>query len=231
MPSFFRRDRKEPTPQLSIRDVLFADDTLEHMATHSDGSSDDQPWCYFTTAQQALNKGNRNIALIELKKILSLPELESRVYLQAWHCLRTLGEFPPPDSAHTIRGVVVEVALAQGLDLVAAYSDHSARYFNYSGAGIVWDVRDPEIDRLIDELLALGQNIVRQTGPWNKPRPPAPPQGNVRLNLLTFGGLHFGQADLDVMAQDPIGSAALRAAFNLMQALIARQQKAQHKSV
>jgi hypothetical protein len=51
-----------------------------------------------------------------------------------------------------------------------------------------------------------------------------------RANALTFGGLHFGQAALSVLAADPLGGPAIKAAFNLMQALIARQQASQQLS-
>lgn len=49
--------------------------------------------------------------------------LEARVYLQAWHSPRELDEPTPPDMAWTIQGVVVEVGLKGGLEMVAAYSD------------------------------------------------------------------------------------------------------------
>ena len=44
----------------------------------------------------------------------------------------------PPEKAQDVLGVVVEVAMEKGLDLVAGYADHHARY-NYSGAAIVWE--------------------------------------------------------------------------------------------
>jgi len=136
--------------------------------------------------------------------------------------LRNLGQLPPEDSADEIQGVVVEVVLDRGLDIIAAYTDGSARYFNYSGAAIVWDVQDAEIDQLVAELLSVGQSIVDISEPWDGPRPPAPPVGMVRINGLTFGGLHFGQGDFKAISQDGLGGLALRGAFDLMQALIAK---------
>ena len=106
--------------------------------------------------------------------------------------------------------------------MVAAYADHTARYFNYSGAGVVWDIPDQEIDQLIDRLLSLGQEIIPHIGLWEQERPPAPPVGSVRINLLTSGGLYFGQAAFADMGQDPLGGKALKAAITLMKALIAR---------
>jgi hypothetical protein len=222
MLSWFTKQKKAPNTQPSIRDVLFGDESLEKMATYAQGSTGDEPWSHFAAADQSSKQGNKKGAIAELRKVLEMDRLESRLYLQAWNCLRTLGETPPADDASEIRGAVVEVAMDKGLDLVAGYADHTARYFNYSGAGVVWDTSDPEIDRLIDNLLKVGQHIIRQIGPWDGPRPSAPPQGSVRINLLTFGGLYFGQGEFNTMSQDQLGGPAIQAAFELMQALMAK---------
>ena len=209
--------------QLSIRDLLFGDLSLEMIASFAARTGDDSPWAHFAVAHQRHQQGDSFGAIVELEKVLDLERLESRVYLQAWYCLRQLGSFPPADIASEIKGVVVEAALEEGLDIVAAYADHSARYFNYSGAGVVWDIAEPEMDKLIDRLLSQGQEIIPHIGLWEQPRPPAPPAGTVRINLLTCGGLYMGQAAFADMGQDPLGGQAIKAAITLMQALIARQ--------
>jgi hypothetical protein len=109
--------------------------------------------------------------------------------MQAWHCLRDLGQFPPEAQAREIQGLVVEVALERGLDIVAVYADGSTRYFNYSGAAIVWDVQDAEIDRMVTELLTVGQGLVDVSEPWDGPHPPAPAIGWVRINAFRAGHL------------------------------------------
>jgi hypothetical protein len=78
------------------------------------------------------------------------------------------------------------------------------------------------MNELIDALLAASAQVVQQIGPWDKPRPPAPQENQVRLSFLTPSGLHFGQAGLDVMSRDPIGSQVLNLAAGLMNALIER---------
>ncbi|GAB2962493.1 hypothetical protein GCM10027048_33810 [Hymenobacter coalescens] len=89
-------------------------------------------------------------------------------------------------------GVVVEVGMEQGFDLVAAYADGTARYYNYSGAGVVWERPDDSLAAPVQALLAAGERVVGQIGPWEQPRPAAPPQGSARINMLTPAGLHFG---------------------------------------
>lgn len=216
------KKKQELTPQRAIRDTLFGDDPLEVVA----GYGTHGPWGYFANAHHLVKKRNTAGAIEELQKVLVMPGLEARVYLQTWHCLRALGQTPPPDRAKKIQGAVVEVAMDNGLDIVAGYADHSARYYNYSGAGIVWDTSDPEINLLIDRLLAVGQEIIFRIGPWNQPRPAPPPTGSVRINLLTFEGLYFGQGGYEVLSQDAMGGPAIQAAFNLMQGLTAKQQAA-----
>ncbi len=112
--------------------------------------------------------------------------------------------------------------MAKGLDIVAAYPDHSARYYNFSGKSIIWEHPDDSLDDKIDALMAASARVVAQIGPWDKPRPPAPPQDQVRLCFLTPSGLHFGQAPMNAMSKDPIGGPVFYLAGGLMQALIAR---------
>lgn len=85
-----------------------------------------------------------------------MPDLESRHYLEAWHCLRSLGEIPTDQESTRLLGVVVEVGMAKGVDLVAGYSDHHARYYNHSGAGVVWERPTAQLDSTIDNVLKAG---------------------------------------------------------------------------
>jgi hypothetical protein len=122
-----------------------------------------------------------------------MPGLESRQYLQAWHVLREQGVRPPAETAKHVYGAVVEVALPDGLDVLAAYADGSARYLNWSGAAIVWEAPDPRFQPHIEAVLRAGAAIAQRIGPWEDPRRGPPPTGHIRLNLLTPSGLHFGE--------------------------------------
>ncbi len=73
--------------------------------------------------------------------MLNQPGLESRHYLQAWHFLRAAGIQPPEQWAQFVLGVVVEVGMPGGADLVAAYADGSARFYSHAGGGVVWDAQ------------------------------------------------------------------------------------------
>jgi hypothetical protein len=117
-------------------------------------------------------------------------------------------------------GVVVEVAMPEGLDLLAVYSDYTARYYNYSGAGVVWERPNESIDREVAQVIQAGQVIMNRVGPWEGQRPGSPKTGHTRINLLTSEGLHFGEAPMSVLMNDSLGGPMLQAAIALMSRLI-----------
>ena len=122
--------------QAKLRDTLFADSTLaELLRTLSTEAKANEPFAVFAQAFEARNTGQMEKA-VELLKTLTDGQ-EPRVKLLAWAALRELGTVPPPERAKEVLGVVVEVAMKGGEDLVAAYAGHTARYYNYSGAGVV----------------------------------------------------------------------------------------------
>lgn len=158
----FNWSKKTPQVDFSeIRDVLFGDLPFSHWPPES--STDAEPWLSFVRAKQQSELGNKAEEINVLQGILSKPDLESRHFLQAWHFLRELG-VAPTDEAKQVYGVVVEVALPKGLDIVAAYADHTARYFNFSGTAVVWERPDESLDASIDDLLKSGQTVVDQIG-------------------------------------------------------------------
>ena len=153
-----------------------------------------------------------------------MPDSTSRYRLQAWHFQKSLGHKPSAADGKTILGVVYEISTKHGLDIMAAYPDHSARYWNYSGAGVVWEHADKSLDAEIDSLIASGAAVVEEIGVSVEPRPDAPPKGQVRISFLTPGGISMGQGPFDDLVADPKGARALNAATKLMESLMAKSQ-------
>jgi hypothetical protein len=217
-----------PPPQRAgTRDALFGDIPLPRLlGMFKPEALSVEPWKTLRRASTAMNSGDTQAAILALRSLLETPQLESRVILQAWHALRSLGEKPPEAIEKQLLGVVVEVGMPKGLDLLAAYADRRARYCNFSGATIVWERPNDTLDASIDEVLLKGTEVVSKIGPWKGVRPPAPRDGQARINLLTPSGLHFGEGTMDQLGKDPMGGAVLASAIGLMQRLIEISEKA-----
>jgi len=227
---FGRKDPQQPVAgdsvSLLMRDTLFGDMPLDRWK--AEGTAEQQPpWRQFAQAREHLKHGEKEPAIARWREVIMEPGLEPRLYLQAWHFLRSQGEMPPPDLAQRVLGVIVEVMLPDGLDIVAAYSDHSARYYNHRNGSVIWERPDASLDGAIDALHSAGARVVAQIGPSNEPQhPPPPPLGQTLLSFLTPGGLHYGQGGINTFSNDPKGGPVLKAAFELMQALMAKTGKA-----
>jgi hypothetical protein len=216
-------EKNDKNNHFAIRDTLFGDMPI---SAWNGANSRNEPWISFQRVENDLESGKTQRAIEELEKITKTPGLESRHYVQAWHFLKQLGVKPPDTKAKEVYGVVVEVSMEQGLDIVAAYADHSARYYNYSGAAVIWENPDGSLMKEIENLLNAGKNIIHQIGPWEEKRPGAPPKGQARVSVLTPSGLHFGQAPLEALANDEMGGPIIKAATDLMQALIRKSEEA-----
>lgn len=215
---------KQPSAPNPIRETLFGDMPLENWPSAST-AAEEFPWSKFVEARANIADGRAEAAVAYWREILEHPGLEPRHYLQAWNFLRQYGQQPPPETAKLLLGVIVEVAMPEGLDLLAAYSDHSARYYNSSGAGVVWDHPDDSLNSKIDALFTESRQVVANIGPWEGQRPPAPPRGQARLSFLTPGGLCFGQGPMDALSRDALAGDVLNAATILMKALISKTEK------
>ena len=73
-----------------IRDILFGDLPVD--AWPSDEGLSVEPWATFVNARRHKDAGDADTATQSLHQILSMKDLESRHYLQAWHFLRLLGD-------------------------------------------------------------------------------------------------------------------------------------------
>jgi hypothetical protein len=202
---------------IEIRDVLFGDLPLATWASLGPGA---EPWQSFAAAQQAVEAGQPERAVDILHRIAETEGLESRHYAQAWHALRGLEQ--PAEAGKQLFGVVIEVAMGEGQDIVVAYADRSARCYHHSGSAIVWERPDDSLDANIDALLDAGRDLMGRIGPWDAERPGPPRPGFARINLVTSTGLHFGEGPLNVLTQDPMGEPLLTAALNLMEGLFGK---------
>lgn len=221
MLNFFKKS--QPSQPITIRDTLFGD--MPFSEWPKDPNQTAEPWDSFAKARGYLNAKDQKSAISVLQQITDMPGLESRHYVQAWHFLRQLGVNPPAEKAKLVYGVVVEVGMQKGADIVAAYADGTARYLNFTGAGEFWERPNDSLDAEIKALLEAGQKVANAIGPWDKERPAAPTNGNVRLNMLTPNGLHFGYGGFETLSKDPMGAALINPATALMLKLTQLRKK------
>jgi hypothetical protein len=218
--NLFKKDKPKPGGPAAPRDLLFGDlPASEWPGADNPNAGTSEPWMSFVRARDHAKAAKPDRSVAELQAITQMPGLESRHYLQAWHFLRLLKVNPPADQAKIVLGVVVEVGMEKGADIVAAYADGTARYLHHTGSGTFWERPDASLDAAIQALLKAGQTVANAIGPWEQARPPAPGNGNVRLNMLTPSGLHFGYGGFETLYKDPMGRALIDPATELMQKL------------
>lgn len=143
---------------------------------------------------------------------------DSRVRALAYLWLRTHGVPVPPKA---LLGVIVEVPLDDGLDVLAVYTDGGVRYLNHSGAMSIFEGAVPALEPAARAVLAAAEAVVARIGPWDKPRLPPPVAPNVRLSFVVSDGLYFGEGPYPALAQDGLAGPLLQHATTLLQAVVA----------
>ena len=149
----------------------------------------------------------------DLQQIIDNEQTESRLKLLAYHRLRTAGHTP---SKTELLGIVVEVGLDIGLDVLASFRDGTARYINQSEHMLVWETKDEQSETLTKQLFMAGEAILPEIGPWPHARKLYPAKGHARISFLVSDGLYFGEGSIDSLFNDVLGKPALTAATELM---------------
>ena len=225
----FGRKRKAvtaPAAPPSVRDTLFGDGPLESWPVGD--HADREPWATFVTARRFVAAGDIGNAVVGWQRVVAMPGLEARHYVQAWTFLRQYGGVQPPAAeAKRLLGVVVEVDRGPaGLDLLAAYPERTARFYaGHRRRDRVGAAGHRSLDAHIGALLDASKAVLDRIGPWTQPRLPPPPPDHIRLNFLAPSGLHFGQAPFAVFEQDALAGPVVRAATGLLQAMMAVNQR------
>jgi hypothetical protein len=149
-----------------------------------------------------------------LWKIANDEANEGRIRVLAYNRLRGAGEAVPPKK---LLGVIVEVPLESGLDVLAAFSDGGVRYLNQSGKVAIFEGQGNPVEGLAKELISTARPVVNKIDPWDKQRLPPPKQGNVRITFLVSDGLYFGEGPFSVLQQDSMAGPVLAKAAQLLQ--------------
>jgi hypothetical protein len=146
--------------------------------------------------------------------VVADPETDVRLKILACNELRAIGY----EVGHKeLFGVIIEIGLDEGLDVLASFSNGTARYINHSGSVLIWETTaDTKAKELKDSLFAHSRKVVQQIGPWDQARKPHPRKGNVRISFLVADGLYFGEGPIDALFSDVLAGPVLNAATALM---------------
>lgn len=164
---------------------------------------------------------SENVDDAKLKMLINDNSIESMQRLLAYNLLVSKGIEAPVE----LLGVIIEVGMADGLDVLAVYEDGTARYINHSGKMIIWDAPTKDSNELIDHLFDVSETVVNQIGPWKDARRPQPAREMVRLSFLVSGQLYFGEGPFDVLQSDAMGGPVINAATTLMAFLINQSER------
>ena len=190
-----------------IYELLFCDNIDLYRL---ESKSHDHPWDILLNGTADIDK---------LKIISNDKTLESRQRILACNLLLVAGS---TSNDKELLGVIVEVALPGGLDVLAVYNDGTARYINQSESLLVWETKTEVSNNLIGKLFFESEKTIAQIGPWNEARKPFPRNGMVRLTFLVSDGLYFGEGLFEILQADHLGGPIINSATAIMAYLIQR---------
>jgi hypothetical protein len=153
----------------------------------------------------------------QLQAITVDERLETRQQLLAYKLLLAQSF---PVHAQMLLGVIVEVTVLGGLDVLAAFRDGTCRYINHSGKLLAWDTQTDKSTQLVDRLFSDSLTVVNRIGPWDGERTAYPTEGMIKLSFLVSDGLYFGQGPFDALQNDPMAGPVIHSAVQLMTYLI-----------
>jgi hypothetical protein len=195
-------------------------DDLLNQASEDEMSFDEEPWKRLARAAECLRSDEKDRALALLQEIVNIPNLETRILLWSWTALRNLGVNPKPREARAIMGVVIEVPMGNGNDILAAYADGTARYVNHTGKIIVWDLSDTLIRDIISKLLESCKYVYTETPTRLGDRSA---NDSVKVTVLTLGGNRCTEIPMQSLGSNPINE-VLTIGAELMEQLIKRTE-------
>ena len=187
----------------TVIDTLFGD--LPSYAWPPGDDVAEFPWTAFVEARRDPGRA------VELWQQVAAADVAPRHVAQAWYFLRAHGVQPAPEEQQRVLGLVMEIGLKWGADVLAVYADRNVRYYKQAGGGVVLGHAEGEQAELVDALLAASAEVVARTGAGSGHVPAPPHERSVRLTFLTPGGVHRTEGPME-----QLGGAVLTLATRLL---------------
>lgn len=158
-----------------------------------------------------------NSSIVDLQKIIDDENSDPRIKVLACNKFLSAGHKP---AKKELFAVIVEIGLDGGLDVLASFSNGTARYINQAGKILIWESPyDTTTNDLTRDLFDKGRQIIARIGPWDKTRKAHPVKGITRITFLVSDGLYFGEGPTTVLFNDSFSGPALLSATKLLQYL------------
>lgn len=169
-------------------ELLFAEQSLSEMdkmasANHINNDTT-SVWSKFIIANKLKSENKKEDARRILQSIIETEDNEARTKVWAWNGLRELGFNSP---TRTVLGVILEVPQQGSTEYLAMYLDKTARYVNYTGSIGVWETHEPQMDKLLADVIQLSQSNI-MTEQLTKGRNKSLTE-KVRFSFLTTSGI------------------------------------------
>jgi len=209
--NLFKRKKTSDTTVLNddLYNSLFADDPDNFIKMRDNKAIS---WIY----------DNRKPVIEELESIAIDKSVESRIkFLSLYTALK-----------HGLKinkkiyfGTILEVPMEGGYDVLAFYSDRTARYYNYSGKAIIYEGGRINVDNTIEKANSAAIQVCNILEPWEKERLPRPKGDAIRISFLVSDGLYFGNSSIKTIGNDQMASAMFGNGAEVMKALLNETDK------
>jgi len=209
--NLFKRKGKSDTVALDddLYNSLFADDPDDfiEMKDHRAIS-----WIY----------EDRTPTIDELETIANDNSIKSRIRFLALYTALELGL---KISKKIYFGTIIEVPVKGGYDVLAYYSDKTARYYNFSGTSIIYEGGKTLVDNCIEKANSGAIQVCNVLEPWEKERLPRPRGDVFRISFLVSDGLYFGNSSIQEIGNDQVVSTIFRNGVEVMKVLVNETNK------
>ncbi|MEY4590057.1 MAG: hypothetical protein RL497_2133 [Pseudomonadota bacterium] len=142
---------------------------------------------------------------------------DTRIRILAFNQLRQK-KLPVPQKI--LLASIVEVGLADGLDMLTVYDDRRVRYINAKNRLAVVESPTPAMELIMQNFLAESQKIINHLNPCNETRHSFPSYGRVKMTFIASDGIYIGEAQFKHMQENPEGARVIDIALDLLHEII-----------
>ena len=155
-------------------------------------------------------------SITDLQKIIDDQNADPGIKVLAYNRQLATGYKP---GKKELLGVIVEVGLDGGLDVLASFENGTARYINHTENVLILETTDDEAaNKITNELFAFSE-YCGSDRPLGQTQTTQFYERKCENHLSVSDGLYFGEGPINTLFNDPMVAPALAKATELMQYL------------